>query len=181
MNCPKCGKTISPDDKECRFCGVIIAKAFRPKKHLPVKKETPQKQVRGGILALVGIVVLLIAGMSLYGTFFLDEIPQTKKSPNVIEVSAEELYRAYADNELSADLKYDGKKLLVRGEFRTAFMQFGKPNVLLDVGSWLFSIQCIFDNNSQRLANLKKGDEVLIKGKCTGKTGNVFIKNCVLQ
>jgi hypothetical protein len=140
-------------------------------------QKTPQLKKKLKAQDLIGpiiIVIIMGVGAFWYHGGFGPIRPD-------IKVSAERLYSDYKRNELKADMKYKDRLLLVTGNVVTSFSQFGKPNILLGTESFIFSVQCVFEDNSRRLANLGEGERVKIKGKCTGKTGNIFLKDCSLH
>jgi|GEM_PF-4113959 len=104
-------------------------------------------------------------------------------SSTCVTVSAEELYKAYVDDEKRADAKYKGKVLQVSGvvtEIERGVSR--KPYVCLSGGEGrLFGVKCFFrKENARVLSRLSKGDYVTIIGICGGRPvlGNVFLEKC---
>ena len=111
------------------------------------------------------------------------EVSETEENTPAIEVSAKQLYSDYAANEVSADLKYNGKVLLVKGKVNTIAKDImGGIYVTLNTGDTFGEVQCSFsDNHTNEAAGLKKGQTITIKGKCTGKMINILFSECSLQ
>ena len=96
-------------------------------------------------------------------------------------MSSVELYNAYQENEVAADQKYKGKKILLTGEvssidkdaFDNAIVIFGDGSVL--------GLRCeMKDENSA--AKVKKGYQYSVIGECSGMIlGSVGLDNCRLQ
>ena len=106
------------------------------------------------------------------------------KEPS-IEITAKQLVKEYADNEVSADNKYKGKVLLVNGTID----DIGKDlvdDIYVAMGESSFTgfedgfgVQCFFsDKYKEEVGNLKKGDSIKIKGKCDGVLGYVHLMGC---
>lgn len=103
----------------------------------------------------------------------------------VIEVAADELFKAYQANEVAADEKYKGKVLVVSGIIENIGKDImDTPYVSLKAGGeYSFGgVQCMFaDEAKGQLANLQKDQNVKIKGKCEGKLMNVILRGSILQ
>lgn len=101
-----------------------------------------------------------------------------------IEITANELYTAYEENEVAAEEKYDSKKVKITGVVSdinsSGFLT--STNVLLSVKSksWFGCVQCNFNSdNEEAVAKLSKGSTVTIIGTCDSlSTFNVMIRNC---
>lgn len=89
------------------------------------------------------------------------------------------LSQEYDDNEVAADLKYKDQIIYVEGSIKNIGTELlGRPYLMLDDGTF-FGIQCIFPKgDASIIAGLKKGQEVLVKGKCDGKLILIIIKDC---
>lgn len=106
------------------------------------------------------------------------------KEPS-IEITASQLAKEYADNEVKADSKYNGKVLLVTGTIN----DIGKgllDDIYVTMGTGIsvdfddgFGVQCSFpDKHEKEVANLNKGYSIKIKGKCGGVLGYVQLDGC---
>lgn len=112
-----------------------------------------------------------------------------------IEVSATQFFSEFEENEIGADYKYDGKILIVTGEIyaidKTDFLGSVTLRITL-VGKTIFSsfvnysdspgIYCYFPNSEkEKIAQLKVGNRVSIKGKYNGTTFDIpELNNCVI-
>lgn len=105
-----------------------------------------------------------------------------------IKVTPEQLYDAFDQNEVNANNKYGGKTVIVTGQVLKISVSGGQPIIELaeNANEEAFGeVNCYFDSNSSdssRIANLKKGQKVTVKGvvKKSGFIG-VPIYNCSLQ
>ena len=100
-----------------------------------------------------------------------------------IEVTANELWSAFDENEVKAEQTYNGKKVRITGIISdiNSSGAFVDANVLLVVdGSYFGCVQCNFESkNASMLSTLHKGDSVTIEGTCgTLSLYNVMVRNC---
>lgn len=103
--------------------------------------------------------------------------------PVAVRVTASQLFADYEANEIAADEKYKGKVIVVSGTIDN----IGKDildtmYVTLDSGKPLFNVQCFFsDKHKSQLSNVAKGQQVMVKGKCDGKFGNILLRGCSFE
>ena len=100
-----------------------------------------------------------------------------------IEVTANELWSAFDENEVNAEQVYNGKKVRITGVISdiNSSGAFVDANVLLLVDvSYFGCVQCNFrSKNADMLSTLRKGDSVTIEGTCgTLSLYNVIVRNC---
>jgi len=92
------------------------------------------------------------------------------------------LFNDYDANEVAADEKYKEKKFFVKGEIndmgKIAFSDY--PYITIESGSVWNDVQCEFDKSyTNQIAQLRKGQEVIVLGTCQGKILiNVYLKGC---
>ncbi len=110
--------------------------------------------------------------------------PPTTETPAAppIAITALALARAYEDNEVAADGKYEGKVLVVSGTVESIDTVFGTTSVTLKGKNMsIVSVQCFFDDSHKgAIANLKKGQKITVQGTCDGKSLNVHLKDCAI-
>jgi len=125
------------------------------------------------ILALILIVVI--------GYFVVLNLPKasTKNKDTKIEVQAIKLFSDFNKNEKHANNKYNGKVIEVTGTVRaTSKDKKGDTVVLLNTNDMVGSILCTFENNTT--SKLNEGQEVTIKGQCSGLLMDVVLNKCTL-
>ncbi len=109
--------------------------------------------------------------------------PATKTAP--IGIVAAELLKDYKENEVAADAKYKGKRLITGGlvgDIKKDIMD----KIYVTVGTAApFEIpkaQCFFDDASAgQIATLKKGQTIIVDCECEGLMMNVIMRNCTLK
>lgn len=160
----------------------------------PKKKKSKGLTITIVVLAFIFLYVfLLVLSSAINGT---DDTTTTgsgdssvsslqKSEPEIeyIEVTANDLWNAFDDNEVAAEEKYNGKPVKVTGvisEINSAGT-LTSANILLKAdGAFLGCVQCNFNSsNAKALANLQKGQSVTITGTC-GKLSitNIMISGC---
>jgi hypothetical protein len=94
-----------------------------------------------------------------------------------IKISAEDLSKAYGENEKTANDRYRGETLIVTGkmgippEGATPSFHFADAPLVV----------CFMEQKDE-VSQLKIGQTVTVKGKCTGSVlGFVTLMNCVVQ
>lgn len=207
--CPHCGAPIriSRNLVQCRACGEYVAKDAKKCPHCGVR--TPNKQAKtlqsiSAVLLVIFFGLIILIAVVAAGGDSSDAKDATANSqlsqasgdfspedniPTYTEVSASELWTAYSENEVNADLLYKDKLLAVTG----TISNIGKdvvseaPCISLDSGDsyGLYPIQCFFPKNGEQtelLASLSNGDTVTIFGTCTGNFLTVVqLSDCYLQ
>lgn len=95
--------------------------------------------------------------------------------------SASELVAAYDENEVKADGRLKGRKLIVKGRAS----QIGKDilssmYIALSAGDETYrQVQCYFSSkHTNALEEVSAGDLLYIEGTCDGLMGNVLINDC---
>lgn len=129
-------------------------------------------------LAFVAVVILtgVVVGLMMY----------TRKHPDLSGVkpdhtiSASGLFSEFETNEADAGARYIGKVIEVSG----IIMALDQGNsdaksVTLDSGSPFGGIICTFQDPVSA-DGLVKGEEVTIRGECSGMLMDVLLNNCVL-
>lgn len=105
-------------------------------------------------------------------------LPVTSPVPSwtsALEVSARQLYAAYASNEIAADRKYKGKHLAVSGTvMRVGLDIFGDPYVSLVADAAGYGYQTVDGHFSKsgadQLSTFKRGDSITLTCLGSGMT-----------
>ena len=97
------------------------------------------------------------------------------------EVDAEHIYREFSDNEDEANKKYVNKVITVVGKVSEMLtLDSAGLNITLSTDNPLFGVSCQLPMETMD-TSLKVGDDVRIKGLCTGKLMDVVLVKCVIE
>ncbi len=131
---------------------------------------------------IVAVSLLALAGAAI--GFYL----YTKKPADISDLkedfilTAEELSAAFNDDETAATQKYTNKVVLVTGKISEIKSDPQNPSVQLEGSDFLTGITCsLYADEFSKVQQLKKGTQISIKGKCTGKLMDVVLNNCRLN
>ncbi len=124
---------------------------------------------------IILIVIFSIVG-SAYAWFFIwDKPKQDVKDATAIPVQASTIFTEYNTNEKTANSKYIDKIVEVTGEVSNVSKNSeGKTVVLLKTDDLMFGINCTMEEDVQ----ISTGDQVSIKGICTGYLTDVVLIRC---
>ena len=96
------------------------------------------------------------------------------------EITPEKLYSDYEINEVAADEKFKGKTVALTGTIHNIGKDvLDKPYISFET-DYLKSVNCYFSDDAvKQIAILKKGETIIITGKCRGLTlTNVVVVDC---
>lgn len=129
-------------------------------------------------IGLLTLFIFVLSGIcaAVY-MFYLEEADSSVLKPDYV-ITAEDLQKAFLDNEATASEKYVNKIIEVRG--RILAIEPGErstTNISLDTGTEVSEVICTMNSGKIPL-KLKKGDEVTIRGRCSGYLMDVLLNNC---
>jgi len=135
---------------------------------------------------LAGAIVLIVALFAVY--VFIYNKPHTdyeKAKPDYI-LTAEELYNEFVENRADAEAKYNGTVVLISGEFSASEHSDDMIILTFSFSDGLFGdegVRCtMLENHQEQAMQLVPGNQVKIKGLCTGFTGyDVIMEFCSIQ
>ncbi len=102
-----------------------------------------------------------------------------KNEETSIRITADSLFAAYSANEQSANKLYLDKAVEVKG--KVAEVKTNSENktvIILQTADPMFGVNCTME---QAGTSVKSGDEVEIKGICTGFLSDVVLNRCYLK
>lgn len=97
-------------------------------------------------------------------------------------ISAVDLFRQFADQEIAAEQNFSGKEMRITGVISRVGRDIAnKPYVALETGR-MFAVWCRFgDDQLDALARLRTGDRVVLRGTVGKKFGNLSVDNCSVR
>ncbi len=127
----------------------------------------------GLLLALIG------AGIGVY--LWNKPFENMDNAKTDVQISADELFTAFAENEAQANETYLDKVIAITGNVREVSNNpEGITKVTLDSGDEMFGVICQLDELSDhQRTDFQPGESVTFKGKCTGMLMDVVLVRCV--
>jgi len=126
---------------------------------------------------LVLIIISLFFIINLYNKPFID----IKKSNPELVISAQEILSDYQADENLANKKYVDNLIQIKGEIADISFDNGISIITLKDISGFSSIIChMLPEANLNVLKLKKGNQIVIKGVCTGFLIDIMMVRCVL-
>lgn len=123
-----------------------------------------------GLLALGGVFIAWL---------YYNKPHRQPSSEQAINISAAQLFSAFAEDEPAANLSYLNKVLAVNGKVMDVSVNADQKSVvMLETADVLFGINCTLDNNERSIA---VGDSITLVGICTGYLSDVVMIQCQLE
>lgn len=126
------------------------------------------------------LLVAVISGVVGYRMYNKSHT-ETKDAKSDVVISPKALLEIYEMDETAADAKYLDKIIEVKGVVKEISAVATGGSLTLEGINELSSIICEFESQNA-YANIKIGEEVTVKGFCTGYLmGNVVLSRCSLD
>ncbi len=125
------------------------------------------------------IIVTMTALAALASVYlYLNQPHRSVRSEEGISIAADSLFLAFQENEDAANSLYLNKVLAVTGKIKSVEKNTaGMTVIVLETGDLMFGINCTLDGE----VTLKQGDEVIVKGICTGYLADVVITQAAIE
>jgi pectate lyase len=131
-------------------------------------------------IALLAALLVVLSAVSSAVYLFYKEAADTGSMKPDFTISATDLQKEFEQNEAAASTKYTNKILEVKGTISSLTKTEGdNVNITLKTASDLSSVICTFPA-SRVPSQLKEGDEITIKGVCSGFLMDVLLNNCAV-
>jgi hypothetical protein len=131
------------------------------------------------LITISATVIAAIVGFLLYNKPHRDTASAT--SDFVVEAPA--LLQEFTQNEAAANEKYLDKVVAVKGKVKLMTPDDeGNLNLILDAADEMAGVICTIPKaDAESAAGVKEGDEVVVKGVCTGVLMDVVLIRCVVE
>ena len=125
---------------------------------------------------IASILIIGFIGLAVAYYLFTMKVPGLEKTEANFELTADELFNAFDENESASLAKYEGQVIAVTGIVSRIKLSESTSNITLDAENAMAGgINCSFN---EIVANINKGDSVTIKGRCQGFLMDVVLNNC---
>ena len=135
---------------------------------------------KGLIIVLFFLVAIICAVIIYFWTFRKSELSVSSKKADY-EIKAAQLIHDFETDEQVANEKYLGKILIVDGELKD--ITEDSLSITLSLGSIgdISGILCSFDKSVIEPGKVQKGQQLKVKGICTGYLLDVVLNKCSIE
>ena len=127
-------------------------------------------------LTIAILIVAIMAAGSYYAYHLYNKPVQSlEKKKADLKLTAQKLVEDYVGNEQAADSLYLGKVIEVQGTVSGILASSEDTKIHLDSGNPMAMVICTIEKGKE-IGNAKTGDQVTIKGLCSGFLGDVHIE-----
>ena len=125
---------------------------------------------------IASILIIGFIGLAVAYYLFTMKVHGLENTEANFELTADELFNAFDENESASMVKYEGQVIAVTGIVSRIKLSESTSNITLDAKNAMAGgINCSFN---EIVANINKGDSVTIKGRCQGFLMDVVLNNC---
>jgi hypothetical protein len=120
---------------------------------------------------LLLVVILAVAGGGIGYYLWNKPVASVAKQKSVESLTAQELLNAFQSDATAANTAYLGKIITVSGEIKELIPgEEKRMQIVLITDAAMSTVSCLLeeDRDSFLKRGLKRGDQVMLKGKCTG-------------
>lgn len=129
------------------------------------------------IIICVGLAVVLMFALKQYN----EPLRDIRNSKPLVILSADQLIDDFQKDEQEATIKYSEKILQIDGNFFGVSTLDGNTVITLKNNESNSSVIChMLSEENLKALKLKKGQDISIKGNCTGFLLDVMMVRCVL-
>lgn len=130
--------------------------------------------------ALVTVILLGLTGLGIGLYLYNKQDRNLQKEKPDFKITSIDLQNAFEENEAASIARYVNKIIEVTGTIESVKAGEGNiTSVILKTGSALSSVICTLSSKADP-ADLVPGNEVVIRGECSGFLMDVLLNNCVI-
>jgi hypothetical protein len=130
-------------------------------------------------VALFVVLIIAVSGILYALILYNKKHPDTSKVKPDFIITAAALQKEFEDAEAAASAKYIKKILEVSGSVSSVTQaDSNNVNISLKSGNDLSSVICTFATADP--SKFKAGDEITIRGECSGFLMDVLLNNCAI-
>ncbi len=130
-------------------------------------------------LILIGLALAIIAALWGYKEYNR-EVERMSSEKTEHSINADEMLQLYESNEEEANSKYLDKIVEVSGVVDKVEKDGDQTNIYLKTSNPVSSVICELEDGQANVNNIKTGDQITIKGVCTGYLMDVVMVRCIL-
>jgi hypothetical protein len=131
-------------------------------------------------IALFVVLFIALSGILVGLIMFNKKHPDTAKARPDFIITAVALQKEFDNNEAAASARYINKILEVNGTIASVTpADSSHLNIALKTGSDMSTVICTFQNITDP-SKYKSGEEITLRGECSGFLMDVLLKNCAI-
>lgn len=131
---------------------------------------------------IFGILLLFFFGAIIGYKIYNKPHVNVAQEKAAISSTASVLLEAFSADETAANLKYLGKIIQVKGVISKVEIVNKKGSITLETEALFGSVLCtLTPEESLSIKELKIGQEILLKGICTGFLMDVVLVKCIIK
>ena len=124
MICAECGAEVSPLREFCPKCGTPTDPGLRERRRTAIGPE-PDEQLKKNRKTVL-IIAAIVVGLGVTGKVAWhapsvhvdrEDREERERARGPVEITADDLFKAYRDNESAAEKRFEGREMTVTGEF----------------------------------------------------------------
>ncbi|MBK7886354.1 MAG: hypothetical protein IPJ86_03350 [Bacteroidetes bacterium] len=124
------------------------------------------------------LALILIGGLAgMY--FYYKPTASLEDQQPVATLTADSIFSAFETNEAMANQSYLDKVIVVSGKVQSVTTDTSGTAISLETSSGMFGVTCKLEPNSKVAGDYKTGQQVNLKGICTGYLMDVVLIRCV--
>ncbi len=123
---------------------------------------------------VIALIVLFIAGAGIAYYMYNKPVASLERKKADVNVTADQILADYEADEKTANDKYLGKVVEVKGKVATITSEDGKHKVQLETSNPIALVICEMEDGKDVTA-LKAGEDATIKGLCSGYLSDVIL------
>ena len=128
------------------------------------------------------ILMVLVCLGAVTGFYLYNKpVKSTAAKSADMSIQAQDLFNEFANDENTANAKYLDKVISINGTVTDLAVEDGLNIVTLQTTSDMFGVICKIESGDEKVRKLKKGDQVKVKGVCTGMLMDVVMVRCVIE
>lgn len=129
-------------------------------------------------IAFIALLLIALSGILSGLILFNKKHTDTSKAKPDFIITASVLQKEFEDNEAAASARYINKILEVKGTIASVTpVDSTHLNIAFKTGSDMSSVICTLPNITDP-SKFKTGEEIALRGECSGFLMDVLLKNC---
>lgn len=132
---------------------------------------------------LVAVIAVLVIGAGVAMYMFNKPHKDIAGAEADVKIGAAALFDQYSANEADANTKYLDKVISVSGTVGSINRDNAEePSLNLNTNDMMGVVTCQFlPDHAYELDNVQEGDEITVKGQCTGMLMDVVLIRCSIE